>query len=105
VPRNKNGESRSPRRSLPPGRVQHKHYTAKPAHPLVETIPAGPDGWTAWQNPIMKGYVMQCCGCGLKHEAEFRVFKVDERVGTDENYGPIMPPDDYRVQMRMKRHD
>lgn len=59
--------------------------------------------WSEWQQPIMKGYRMECCDCGLVHEVEFRVFRVEERPAPDENYGPEMPAEEYRVQMRMKR--
>jgi hypothetical protein len=55
------------------------------------------DGWTDWQIPSPTGYQMKCCGCGLVHEVEFRTFKVEER------YGPVLPTEDYRVQIRMKR--
>lgn len=58
--------------------------------------------WSDWQQPIMKGYRMTCCDCGLEHEVEFRVFRVDERPAPDENYGPEMS-EEYRVQMRMRR--
>jgi seryl-tRNA synthetase len=55
------------------------------------------NGWTAWQQPVMAGYQIKCCGCGLVHEVEFRTYRVEER------YGPLLPTDEYRVQMRMKR--
>jgi hypothetical protein len=29
-------------------------------------------GWTRWQAPVMDGYLMQCCDCGLVHVVEFR---------------------------------
>lgn len=29
-----------------------------------------------WQQPIMKGYQMVCCDCGLVHTMEFRVVGV-----------------------------
>jgi hypothetical protein len=68
-------------------------------------IHAGPDGWTDWQTPTMQSYRMQCCDCGLTHEAEFRVYRVDDRPAPDETYGPEMPAAEYRVQFRMKRKD
>ena len=61
------------------------------------------DGWSVWVQPTMRGYQMKCCDCGLVHEVEFRVFRADERPSPDEAYGPVMPVEDYRVQMRMKR--
>lgn len=60
------------------------------------------EAWSDWQQPIMDGYRMQCCDCGLIHEIQFRVYKVTERPTVEETYGPEMP-DEYRVQLRMKR--
>jgi nitrate/TMAO reductase-like tetraheme cytochrome c subunit len=37
---------------------------------------AGPDGWTDWVMPVMEGYRMACCDCGLVHEMKFAVVKV-----------------------------
>ena len=36
---------------------------------------AGRDGWSPWVSPKMEGYKMQCCGCGLVHEIDFKVVK------------------------------
>jgi hypothetical protein len=68
----------------------------------IEPVKVEPDGWSEWQNPIMKGYRMKCCDCGLIHEVEFRVGRVTHREG-DEWMGDLMPDGEYRVQMRMRR--
>lgn len=34
---------------------------------------ANEDGWTDWVQPILKGYKLACCDCGLVHELEFDV--------------------------------
>lgn len=34
---------------------------------------AGPDGWTEWVQPVVRGYKMQCCDCGLIHVLDFRI--------------------------------
>lgn len=31
------------------------------------------EGWSRWVQPIVKGYKMACCDCGLVHTMEFRV--------------------------------
>lgn len=31
------------------------------------------DGWTDWIQPLMSGYRMACCDCGLVHTLDFRV--------------------------------
>jgi len=36
---------------------------------------AGRGGWSEWVEPVMKGYLMQCCDCGLIHEMQFKVFE------------------------------
>jgi len=28
-----------------------------------------------WVRPVMKGYKMKCCDCGLVHKIDFRVIK------------------------------
>ena len=28
-----------------------------------------------WVRPVMKGYKMMCCDCGLVHDMDFRVIK------------------------------
>ena len=30
-----------------------------------------PEG--AWIQPVRKGYIFECCDCGLKHRMDFRV--------------------------------
>ena len=31
------------------------------------------DGWTRWVRPVIQGYRMSCCDCGLVHVMDFRV--------------------------------
>lgn len=60
---------------------------------------ANDDGWTDWVQPVPQGYLMQCCGCDLIHEVEFRVVKrVDG--GTSEY---TVDDNTVRAQFRMKR--
>jgi len=44
----------------------------------------------SWQQPVMNGYLMKCCDCGLVHEVDFRIA-----------YGKT--EDKNRVQLKMKR--
>jgi hypothetical protein len=30
-----------------------------------------------WQTPVNKGYIIECCECGLKHKMDLRVYKGD----------------------------
>lgn len=62
------------------------------------------DEWTDWQTPVMKGYLMECCDCGLVHEIEFRIGKVTEIHADGKGWeGELMPDGEYRVQMRLRR--
>jgi hypothetical protein len=36
------------------------------------------DGWTKWISPVMSGYRLGCCDCGLIHEMDFRIVKEDD---------------------------
>ena len=33
---------------------------------------ANADGWTDWVQPVVDGYNMACCDCGLVHTLQFR---------------------------------
>ena len=43
-----------------------------------------------WQQPVMEGYLMKCCDCGLVHEMDFRIA-----------YGKT--EEDNRVQLKARR--
>lgn len=43
-----------------------------------------------WQQPVMEGYLMKCCDCGLIHSVDFRIA-----------YGHDIR--DNRVQLKMER--
>ena len=43
-----------------------------------------------WEQPVLNGYLMKCCDCGLVHEVDFRIA-----------YGKT--EDKNRVQLKMKR--
>lgn len=61
-------------------------------------------GWTRWQKPKMKGYLMQCCDCGLIHEVDFRVYKIIKRY-PDGTMDVEIAGDEYEVGLRMKRFE
>jgi hypothetical protein len=48
-----------------------KHRQEKAVHP---------DGWSRWVFPVMDGYKMTCCDCGLVHDMQFRVTEEYDRV-------------------------
>lgn len=63
-------------------------------------------GWCRWVPPMMKGYRMGCCDCGLVHDMEFRVVKVNKMLsdGTWEHGDPL-DQTKYRVMFRAKRNN
>ena len=65
-------------------------------------MPPGRGGWTDWVTPIMTGYHMQCCGCGLKHEMQFRVLEQTSAV-TEDGTWSARPVKSGRVEFRAKR--
>lgn len=62
------------------------------------------DGWCDWTCPTHKGYLMQCCDCGLIHNVEFKVLEVAEKK--DDGTWDATETDEgaFRVALRMKRH-
>lgn len=67
---------------------------------------AGDDGWSRWIPPLMRRYKMACCDCGLVHDTEFDIVKVEKQNsdGSWEHSDP-MDPEKYRVLMRVRRNN
>ena len=57
-------------------------------------------GWSRWIDPVMKGYLMKCCDCGLVHEMDFKTYLIGkykgDRIGTE-------LPDTFKVSFRARR--
>lgn len=62
------------------------------------------DGWCDWVEPVMAGYKMSCCDCGLVHDMQFAVLKkgADLPDGTWE--AEEMDPEKFRVRLRARRN-
>jgi hypothetical protein len=60
------------------------------------------DGFSNWVCPKPIGYLMQCCDCGLIHEAEFRVAKYKDE-GSDEF--DVVDDVNTQAQFRMRRFE
>ncbi len=65
----------------------------------------GDDGYTRWITPVMDGYKMACCDCGLVHDVDFRAVKAG-RTKADGTFsitqiGKVR----YRVALRVKRNN
>lgn len=62
------------------------------------------DGWSRWVQPIMSGYKMACCDCGLVHNMEFQVLEV-LRKNKDGTWKAVaLDPVRYRVEFRARRN-
>lgn len=62
-------------------------------------------GWSDWENPIMTGYKMACCDCGLVHDMEFQVLKITETLSDGTWSAEEMDSEAYRIGMRAKRNN
>ncbi len=73
--------------------------------PRLKKHVAGEGGWSDWDWPIMTGYRMACCDCGLVHDMEFQAIKV-----TKSTTGGVFEYEDldrkkYRVAIRARRNN
>lgn len=66
---------------------------------------AGKGGWSDWDVPIMKGYKLACCDCGLVHDMEFRVLQVTKRLKNGSWAGKKMSLGKWRIEFRAKRNN
>ncbi len=44
-------------------------------------VRVGKSGWSYWQKPVMNGYMMQCCDCGLVHDVVWSYDKKTKELG------------------------
>lgn len=68
----------------------------------IKKMHPGRGGWSEWQAPVMKGYLMQCCDCELVHEMEFKTF-VERGRKKDGAFTAVHLPPDIRVLFRARR--
>ena len=62
---------------------------------------AGEDGWSPWIQPVMNGYRICCCDCGLVHAMQFKCTRVDEEKNGEWTDYEELPEDRYRVEFRV----
>jgi hypothetical protein len=53
--------------------------------------------------PIMDGYLMKCCDCGLVHRMTFRAIKVTSRAENGSFGFDVLDPKEYRVLLTAER--
>ena len=73
--------------------------------PRMYEPPAGKNGWTDWQRPVMRGYRLGCCDCGLVHNMDFRVVKIVKRHHNGVKEGRVLSSKDYQVEFRVRRNE
>jgi len=66
---------------------------------------AGDNGWTDWQKPVMRGYRLGCCDCGLVHDIDFRVVRVVKRNRDGSKEVEVLPSKNYQVEFRVRRNN
>lgn len=68
----------------------------------IKKMIEGRGGWSEWQAPVMKGYIMQCCDCDLIHEMEFKTFVARGQKANGKFTVVDLPPE-IRVLFRARR--
>lgn len=76
--------------------TQHKVVECDPQPAVTE------DGFSNWVCPKPLGYLMQCCDCGLIHEAEFRVVQYKNE---DSDEFDVVADVNMQVHFRMRRYE
>lgn len=69
-----------------------------------KVVTLDPEGWSDWQAPIMNGYKMGCCDCGLVHDMEFEV-GIAVYDPNDPEAFELEPIKNGRVLMRARRNN
>lgn len=62
------------------------------------------DGWCDWVRPLMAGYRMACCDCGLVHDMQFQVIKRGRTFPDGSWEGTEVDGDKFRVAFRARRN-
>ena len=61
--------------------------------------------FSAPEFPIMKGYKMACCDCGLVHDMEFFVFEVDKFLPDGYFEGKVKRGKKWRIGLKARRNN
>jgi nitrate/TMAO reductase-like tetraheme cytochrome c subunit len=62
------------------------------------------DGWCDWVQPIMDGYRMSCCDCGLVHDMQFKVLRKGKDLPNGAWEAKPLDGEKYRVEFRARRN-
>lgn len=67
----------------------------------IKTHTAGSDGWSEWIVPVMDGYRIACCECGLVHNMQFKAHKIVLHNADGSWEAKELDPEKYRVEFRV----
>lgn len=70
---------------------------------LTET--EGANGWSRWVPPIMRGYRMACCDCGLVHDMQFKAVRVTKTNKDGSWKYKELSIRTFRIMLRAKRNN
>lgn len=65
---------------------------------------SGDDGWSREIMPIMTGYKLACCDCGLVHDTEFYVVYITKRLPGGDMEMKALHSSNYRVVFKVRRN-
>jgi hypothetical protein len=69
-------------------------------------IKANIDGWSDWELPVMEGYKLGCCDCGLVHDTDFKiVWTVTDKDGDVKILHHRIVGAEQRVMFRANRNN
>lgn len=71
--------------------------------PRFRKLKEGRNGWTRWEFPVMTGYLLACCDCGLVHKMEFVAIKIKSRRKDGRFTYRSLPKNLYQFKMRAAR--
>ena len=66
---------------------------------------AGDDGWCEFSTPIMDGFGIACCDCGLVHEFQFVAIKVVKKNRNGTFSFEDLSTKKFRVKIRARRNN
>lgn len=61
--------------------------------------------WTRWISPIMDGYKIVCCDCGLVHDLEMKAVKVTKKNKDGSWEYKELDTNNFRIVFRAKRNN
>lgn len=67
-------------------------------------IEEGEDGWSDWIQPVMTGYKMGCCDCGLVHNMEFVAVRASAKNPDGTFEYEELDTTEFRVTFRAQRN-